>query len=188
MCGIAGTFGTPDTNEETKRMLAALRHRGPDGCGIYQAEGLSIGNTLLKITGNTPQPLVGKGAMVFNGEIFNFRELAAEQGMKTDSDTEVLFSLIETRIKEGDTPINAIFSVLSKVNGDYTLAYTLANELVLARDPVGVKPLFYSLEKERKKPKITFASERKAFSSQRNKIKPFPPGSIMAFNIQNGKL
>jgi asparagine synthase (glutamine-hydrolysing) len=126
--------------------------------------------------------------MVFNGEIFNFRELAAEQGMKTDSDTEVLFSLIETRIKEGDTPINAIFSVLSKVNGDYTLAYTLANELVLARDPVGVKPLFYSLEKERKKPKITFASERKAFSSQRNKIKPFPPGSIMAFNIQNGKL
>ncbi len=188
MCGIAGAAGTPDTNEETKRMLAALRHRGPDGCGFYQVEGLSIGNILLKITGNTPQPLVGKGALVFNGEIFNFRELAAEQGMKTDSDTEVLFSLIETKIKEGNNPINAVFSVLSKVNGDYALAYTLANELVLARDPVGVKPLFYSLEGEKKKPKITFASERKAFSSQGNKIKPFPPGGIMAFNIQNGKL
>lgn len=188
MCGIAGTVGTPDTNEETKRMLAALRHRGPDGCGTYQAEGLSIGNTLLKITGNTPQPLVGKGALVFNGEIFNFRELAAEQGMKTDSDTEVLFSLIETKIKEGNNPINAVFSVLSKVNGDYALAYTLANELVLARDPVGVKPLYYFLEIEGKKPKITFASERKAFSSHANGIKPFPPGGIMAFNIQNGKL
>ena len=41
---------------------------------------LSIGNTLLKITGDMPQPLVGKGALILNGEIFNFRELAAEQG------------------------------------------------------------------------------------------------------------
>ena len=63
-------------------MLAALGHRGPDACGTYQAEGLSIGNTLLKITGDMPQPLVGKGALVLNGEIFNFRELAAESGDK----------------------------------------------------------------------------------------------------------
>ena len=187
MCGIAGAAGTPDTNEETKRMLAALKHRGPDGCGTYQAEGLSIGNTLLKITGNMPQPLVGKGALVFNGEIFNFRELAAEQGTKTDSDTEVFFSLIEAKVKEGSTSINAVFSVLSRVNGDYSLAYTLDNELVLARDPVGVKPLFYSLKKEGEMSKIIFASERKAFSSRANGIKPFPPGSVMAFNIQNGK-
>ena len=91
--------------------------------------------------------MIGKGALVLNGEIFNFRELAAESGIKTDSDTEVLFSLIETRIKEGDTPINAVFSALSTVNGDYALAYALDSELVLARDPVGVKPLFYFSEK-----------------------------------------
>ncbi len=188
MCGIAGAAGTPDTNEEVKRMLAALGHRGPDACGTYQTEGLSIGNTLLKITGDMPQPLVGKGALVLNGEIFNFRELAAEQGIKTDSDTEVLFSLIETKIKKGDTPINAVFSVLSEVNGDYALAYALDNELVLARDPVGVKPLFYFLEKRARKPKIVFASERKAFSSRDNDIKPFPPGSVLSFNIRNGKL
>src|SRR5690554_6044044 len=106
MCGIAGATGTPDTNEEVKSMLAALGHRGPDACGIYHSEGLSIGNTLLKITGDMPQPLIGKGALVLNGEIFNFRELAAEKGIKTESDTEVLFTLIETRIKEGDSPIN----------------------------------------------------------------------------------
>lgn len=187
MCGIAGAAGTPDTNEETKRMLAALEHRGPDACGTYEAKGLSIGNTLLKITGDMPQPLVGKGALVLNGEIFNFRELAAEQGIKTDSDTELLFALIETKIKEGETPTNAIFSVLSRVNGDYALAYALDNELVLARDPVGVKPLFYSLEKGAEKPKIAFASEKKAFF-QGNQIKLFPPGRVMAFNIRNGGL
>ncbi|MGB9940674.1 asparagine synthetase B family protein [Methanosarcina sp.] len=188
MCGIAGAVGTPDTNEEVKRMLAALGHRGPDACGTYQADGLSTGNTLLKITGDMPQPLVGKGALVLNGEIFNFRELAAEHRIKTDSDTEVLFTLIETKIEQGDAPINAVFSVLSRVNGDYALAYALDSELVLARDPVGVKPLFYFLEKAAEKPKIAFASERKAFSIQGNDIKPFPLGSIMSFNIRSGRL
>jgi asparagine synthase (glutamine-hydrolysing) len=188
MCGIAGAAGTPDTNEEVKRMLAALGHRGPDACGTYQAKGLSIGNTLLKITGDMPQPLVGKGALVLNGEIFNFRELAADKGIITDSDTEVLFALMEAKVKEGENPINAVFSVLSKVNGDYALAYALDNELVLARDPVGVKPLFYSQNKEKENPKIIFASEKKAFSSQENQIKSFPPGRVMAFDIMNGRL
>lgn len=190
MCGIAGAAGTPDTNEKVKGMLAALGHRGPDACGTYHSKGLmmSIGNTLLKITGDMPQPLVGKGALVLNGEIFNFRELGAELGINTDSDTEVLFALIETKIKEGETPTNAMFSVLSRVNGDYALAYALDNELVLARDTVGVKPLFCSMEIEVENPKITFASEKKAFSSQSSCIKPFPPGTIMALNLCNGKL
>jgi asparagine synthase (glutamine-hydrolysing) len=188
MCGIAGAAGAPDTNEKVQRMLETLRHRGPDACGTYQAKGLSIGNTLLKITGDMSQPLVGKGAFVFNGEIFNFRELAAEQGIKTDSDTEVLFNIIETKINEGEIPLNAIFSTLSRVNGDYALAYILDDELVLARDSVGVKPLFYSLKVDAEKPKINFASEKKAFSSLKTDIKPFPPGSIMEFNTQNGRL
>ncbi len=132
MCGIAGATGTPDTNIKVKKMLVALEHRGPDACGIYQAENLSIGNTLLKITGDMPQPLAGKGALVINGEIFNFRELAYESGIRTNSDTEALFSLIETRISEGCIPIDAVFSVLSSVNGDYALAYACDNELVLA--------------------------------------------------------
>ena len=147
MCGIAGASGAPDTNPKVKEMLAALAHRGPDACGIYQNENLSIGNTLLKITGEMPQPLTGKGALVLNGEIFNFKELAFESGIKTDSDTEVLFSLIEAQIEKGQLPIDAVFAVLSEVNGDYALAYAYENELILARDPVGVKPLFYFSEK-----------------------------------------
>lgn len=216
MCGIAGAAGSPENDRKVKEILAVLQHRGPDSCGIYQAGDLSIGNTLLKITGDMPQPLVGKGALVLNGEIYNFRELAAESGIKSDSDTEVLFSLIETRVNQGNTPIDAAYSVLSSVNGDYALAYACGGELLLARDPAGVKPLFYSSEKL----KITFASEKKgllcagksvgfpsrqkitspssgsirnlSFESVQNSfpegILTFPPGGIFSFNIQDGSL
>jgi len=186
MCGIAGAAGAPDINEKVKRRLVALGYRGPNACGTYQVEGLSTGNTLLKITGDMPQPLVGKGALVFDGEIFNFRELGTEQGVKTDSDIEMLFTLVEKKIKERYSPINAVFSALSDANGGYALAYILDNELVLARDPVGIKSLFYSLEKEAEKPKIFFASERKAFCDGRSNMQPFPPGSIMSFNARSG--
>lgn len=188
MCGIAGVFGTPDSNMEVKKMLAALGHRGPDACGIHTVGDLSIGNTLLKITGDMPQPLTGKGALVLNGEIFNFRELAAETGIKTDSDTELLFSLIEKGVKEGSTPIDAVCSALSKVNGDYALAYVCGRELVLARDPSGVKPLFYCSGKEEEKPEMAFASEKKALALIGRNAKPFPQGGILGFNTESGEI
>lgn len=204
MCGIVGISGIPNSDSNVKKMFSILEHRGPDACGIYSSGDLSIGNTLLRITGNMPQPLVGKGALVLNGEIFNFRDLANDAGLKTDSDTEVLFSLIEAKIKEGKEPVDSVFSVLSRVNGDYALAYACGDELVLARDPVGVKPLFYSLrteesengelirenkelkrgergerEKEVRKilqklPQIYFASEKKAFAAFGAELKAEP--------------
>jgi asparagine synthase (glutamine-hydrolysing) len=100
----------------------------------------------------------------------------------------VLFSLIETRIKEGDTPVNAVFSTLSSVNGDYALAYACGSQLVLARDPVGVKPLFYFLNKGIDKQEITFASEKKALFASEENIEAFPPGGILSFDTQNGGL
>jgi asparagine synthase (glutamine-hydrolysing) len=188
MCGIAGVFGTPDNNVMIKKMLEALGHRGPDACGIHTEGDLSIGNTLLKITGNMPQPLTGKGSLVLNGEIYNFRELAAEIGMKTDSDTELIFTLIENGIKKGTTPINAVFSALSKVNGDYALAYTCGKELVLARDPSGVKPLFYCCGERMGKPELVFASEKKALACAGRKANTFPQGGVMGFDAEKEKV
>lgn len=188
MCGIAGMFGTPDSNTKVKKMLAILGHRGPDACGIHTEGKLSIGNTLLKITGDMPQPLTGTGSLVLNGEIYNFRELAAEIGLKTDSDTELLFTLIERKVRKGIKPTNAVFSVLSKVNGDYALAYACGTELVLARDPSGVKPLFYFYEKSMVKPGLAFASEKKALAFTGREVKPFPQGGIMGFSTENGKI
>ncbi|MDQ1275912.1 MAG: hypothetical protein QG610_1487, partial [Euryarchaeota archaeon] len=188
MCGIAGMFGTPDSNIEVKKMLAALGHRGPDACGIYTSGDLSIGNTLLKITGDMPQPLTGTGSLVLNGEIYNFRELAAEIGIKTDSDTELLFTLIEAGVNKGITPINAVFSALYKVNGDYALAYACGTELILARDPSGVKPLFYCYKERMEKLELAFASEKKALSCIGREAKPFPQGGLLGFNTKNGKI
>lgn len=188
MCGISGVSGIPDSNIKVKRMLAALGHRGPDACGIYTAGDLSIGNTLLKITGDMPQPLTGIGSLVLNGEIFNFLELAAEIGIKTDSDTELLFSFIETGVKEGSTPIDAVVSALSKVNGDYALAYVCGTELVLARDPSGVKPLFYCSGEGLEKPEIAFASEKKALARAGRKAKPVPQGGILGFNTEKEEI
>lgn len=186
MCGIAGMFGTPDSEKEVKKMLAALGHRGPDACGIHTEGDLSIGNTLLKITGDMPQPLTGTGSLVLNGEIYNFRELASETGINTDSDTELLFTLIEYGVRNGITPINAVFSALSKVNGDYALAYACGTELVLARDPSGVKPLFYC-SGDMEKPELAFASEKKALSGRGREAKPFPQGGVIGFNTETGK-
>ncbi len=186
MCGIAGMFGTPDSEKEVKKMLAALGHRGPDACGIHTEGDLSIGNTLLKITGDMPQPLTGTGSLVLNGEIYNFRELASEIGINTDSDTELLFTLIEYGVRNGITPINAVFSALSKVNGDYALAYACGTELVLARDPSGVKPLFYC-SGDMEKPELAFASEKKALSGRGREAKPFPQGGVIGFNTETGK-
>lgn len=186
MCGIAGMFGTPKSDIEVKKMLAALGHRGPDACGIRTEGDLSIGNNLLKITGDMPQPLTGTGSLVLNGEIYNFRELAAEIGIKTDSDTELLFTLIENRVKNGITPTNAVFSALLKVNGDYALAYACGKELILARDPSGVKPLFYCYGEKTEEPGLAFASEKKAFSCIGREAKPFPQGGVMGFNSEKG--
>lgn len=188
MCGIAGMFGIPDSNIKVKKMLAVLEHRGPDACGIYTSGDLSIGNTLLKITGDMPQPITGTGTLVLNGEIYNFQELAAETGLKTDSDTELLFKLIENGVKKGSVPINAVFSALSKVNGDYALAYSCGTELVLARDPSGVKPLFYCYGEGIGKPELAFASEKKALAFINREAKPFPQGGIIGFNTENGKI
>lgn len=188
MCGIAGMFGTPDGNMEVRRMLEVLGHRGPDACGIYTSGNLSIGNTLLKITGDMPQPLTGTGSLVLNGEIYNFRELADEVGIKTDSDTELLFTLIENGVKKGISPINAVFSALSRVNGDYSLAYACGTELVLARDPSGVKPLFYCNVEKMGKSDLVFASEKKALLCIGREAKPFPQGGILGFNTGNGKV
>jgi asparagine synthase (glutamine-hydrolysing) len=144
-------------------MAQSLVHRGPDDEGIWHpaARGVAIGNRRLSIIdiGGGHQPFVsddGQIAVVQNGEIFNHVELAAElraQGvlLRSASDTEVILRLYE---REG-------ISCLKRLNGMFAIAIDDAREdaLYLARDRIGVKPLYVMDDGQR----MLFASEIKAF-------------------------
>ncbi|MCZ7371996.1 MAG: asparagine synthetase B, partial [Candidatus Methanoperedens sp.] len=169
MCGIAGVKGN-DSEILVRRMINVLKHRGPDGSGVYTAGDISIGNVLLKITGEKKQPVYNRGALTYNGEIYNFRDIARRLDIETDSDSEVLFSLIE---KKG------IESAIGELDGDYAFGYASGDQLRLARDPAGVKPLYYGYENG----VFAFASEKKALHVIGiNQISSVPPGYMLSHN------
>ena len=165
MCGIFGYWSrsrTPLGDAALETMAQKLVHRGPDDQGVWHQpqRGVGIGNRRLSIIdiGGGHQPFVsddGQVAVVQNGEIFNFIELANElraQGvqLKTASDTEVILRLYE---REG-------IGFVSKLNGMFAIAIDDAREdaLYLVRDRIGVKPLYVLDDGER----MLFASEIKA--------------------------
>jgi len=165
MCGIAGISGKwkPGALEEAR---LAVAHRGPDGSGIYENRTAEIGliHTRLAILDLSPlghQPMVsddGRHVLVFNGEIYNFRELRANliecgAAFRGDSDTEVLLQAY--RMWGQDVP-----DFLRRLNGIFAFALWDANAdiILIARDAIGVKPLYYSQGEYG----CCFASETKA--------------------------
>lgn len=168
MCGIAGAAGE-NSGARVKKMLEVLKHRGPDGSGIYSLGNLTLGSVLLKITGDMGQPLHKNGALTYNGEIYNFREIADRYHLKTDSDSEVLFFLTESK---------GVEDTLKELDGDYAFAYASDGNIQLARDPAGVKPLYYSKSGEL----FAFASEKKALTTIGMKdIFTLEPGHMLSW-------
>ena len=162
MCGIAGYSGEFDT-ELLDRMNRAMAHRGPDDAGTWSdpARGIGLAHRRLSIIDLSPRghnPMwdaTGKVAIVYNGELYNFRELRSQllaQGYQFNSttDTEVLLNLY---LRDGE-------KMLEKLNGIFAFALwdARSDTLLLARDGAGVKPLYYS-ETPRG---VIFASELKS--------------------------
>ncbi len=164
MCGIAGIFhcGTvkPVDPVRVERMCDVLAHRGPDGSGVWTAPGVGLGHRRLSIIdiAGSPQPMHsadGRAVIVFNGEIYNFRELRrelAELGalFRTDGDTEVILAAWQQWGPQ----------CLPRLHGMFAFAlYDLAERtLFLARDRLGVKPLFMAPLSDGS---LAFASELK---------------------------
>ena len=147
MCGIAGFRLTEPADAAClAAMTAALTHRGPDGMGYFAERGVGLGHRRLSIldlsTGAQPQTSEDNSVVVvFNGEIYNFLELRSELEAKghrfsSRSDTEVLVHLYEDM---GD-------AFVGRLNGIFAFALYDRNRdrLLLARDPMGVKPLHYA--------------------------------------------
>jgi asparagine synthase (glutamine-hydrolysing) len=163
MCGITGFVGD-FASGLVSRMNAIQKHRGPDGQGVFedpQAQ-LALGHVRLFILDLTPaaaQPMHspdGRFVLIYNGEIYNFKELREDlisrgHYFKSTGDTEVL---LHGLMEYGD-------SFLERLNGIFAFALwdRKEQELLLVRDPIGVKPLYYC---EPKPGTLLFASEIKA--------------------------
>jgi asparagine synthase (glutamine-hydrolysing) len=156
MCGIAGILGRGPNREAIGRMADSLRHRGPDGEGIWRDDRIALGHRRLKIidlSENAAQPMHtpdGRFHLVFNGEIYNYVELARELvdfRFRTRSDTEVLLAAYE---KWGS-------DCLGRLRGMFAFAVwdSVRGELFCARDHVGMKPLYWHFDGAT----LVFASE-----------------------------
>jgi len=187
MCGIAGIFHTqglkPVDPARVARMCEVASHRGPDGQGVWTAPGIGLGHRRLAIIdlAGSPQPMAsadGMAMLVFNGEIYNFRELRRElqaEGVQfqTDGDSEVILAAWQ---KWGP-------ACLPRLHGMFAFAiYDLeARTLFLARDRLGVKPLHMATLADGS---VIFGSELKqlmAHPSLRREIDPLAVEDYLAW-------
>lgn len=181
MCGICGILRpearpAPEREREIRAMTAALAHRGPDGSGVLLAGPAALGHTRLAIidtTGAGAQPMTSEDgglALVFNGEIYNHAELRAElgalgQSFRSRSDTEVL---LRAYAQWGEDCLPRLHGMFA-----FCVCDQRRRRLFLARDHVGVKPLF-----TRSGPGFfAFASE---LSALRAVHAPAPEGSLQS--------
>ena len=159
MCGITGFFGPPD-RPLLERMTAVLAHRGPDDAGFVEADTFSLGHRRLSIIdpAGGRQPMAsddGRLQLVYNGELYNFRELRTElvalgHRFRSDSDSEVILQAYAAWGTEAFARFNGMWAL--------ALAEAHTGRLVLSRDPLGIKPLYYAAAGGR----WLFASEIKA--------------------------
>ena len=169
MCGICGEFffhkAGKASAEKVRHMARLMEHRGPDEDGFYSNpdQTLAMGHRRLRIidlsTGQQPMTNEdGTIVIVFNGEIYNFPELKTEleskgHVFKTRSDTEAIIHLYEQEGAEGFGRLAGMFA--------FAIYDEKSRRLVIARDHIGIKPLFYFADAE----KLVFASELRALVS-----------------------
>jgi asparagine synthase (glutamine-hydrolysing) len=180
MCGICGIVvprgGEPPDHRLLQRMMGRMRHRGPDGSGWYRDAGAALGHTrlaIIDVAGGT-QPLSNEDGTTwisFNGEIFNYVEIAGELAgrghrLRTRSDTEVIVHAFE----EWGT------GCFERFNGQWAIALwdCRARRLVLSRDRLGVRPLYHAWSGGR----FLFASEIKALFADPGLGRRFDPAGL----------
>jgi len=156
MCGIAGIIGSRASVELARTMAQRLRHRGPDGDGVWGEPGVALSHrrlAILDLTEGGHQPMVfDSQVLTYNGEIYNHERLRAglPGPWQSSGDTEVLVHLLAS---EGRACLDRLVGMFAFAAWD-----TRERRLLLARDRLGIKPLYYQLLPDG----IAFASELKA--------------------------
>ena len=169
MCGIAGVF-PGKAQAEVRKMLDLIRHRGPDGHDVIELQEGTLGHTRLAILdpagGHQPMQ-VGGNWISFNGEVYNYPQLRLQYLperllLQTHTDTEIVLYLYN---RFGPACVELF-------EGMFAIAILTGSELFLARDPLGIKPLYFA----RKDGRLYFASEIKSLVHVSSVIHEFPAG------------
>ncbi|MBV9205889.1 MAG: asparagine synthase (glutamine-hydrolyzing), partial [Actinobacteria bacterium] len=181
MCGIAGSYQQADGQKLVDIMTDRIAHRGPDATGIWSHQDdrvtMHLGHrrlSIIDLSAAANQPMSKDGlTIVYNGELYNFKELRAHlkaRGVRfsTESDTEVVIEAWRAWGPEGLRRFRGMFA--------FALADETTGELILARDPLGIKPLYYLPRGEG----LVFASELKALTAAAGSELRIEPGAMVA--------
>ena len=179
MCGIVSIFNigrqTPELRKQALQMSHLLKHRGPDWSGIWCGGSAILAHERLSIVDPVSggQPLIspdGKKILAVNGEIYNHKQLREslkqDYRFKTGSDCEVILALYEEKGADFLEDLSGIFA--------FALYDSEKDEFLIARDPIGVIPLYIG---RLKSGELVVASEMKALEGWCESYEPFPPGS-----------
>jgi len=181
MCGIAGCYQQADGHKLVDIMTDRIAHRGPDSAGTWNHENgqvaVQLGHrrlSIIDLSAAADQPLTKHGlTMVYNGELYNYRALRAELASRgvqftTNSDTEVVLEAWRCWGPGALTRFRGMFA--------FALVDEQAGDLVLARDPLGIKPLYYLPRGAG----VIFASELKALVAAVGSELRMEPGALVA--------
>lgn len=181
MCGIVSIFNikeqTPELRQKALRMSGKIRHRGPDWSGVYCGGSAILAHERLAIVDpeSGRQPLFSpdkKQVLAVNGEIYNHQSIRRRYQdrfqFQTGSDCEVILALYRER---GDGFLDELDGIFA-----FALYDVERDEYLIARDPIGVIPLYYGYDKEGR---LYVASELKALEGQCDSYSVFPPGHVL---------
>jgi len=160
MCGIAG-------GAKAEKLIEHMTHRGSDTC---VKRGLA--HRLHSVVGELEQPIEDNSLITANCEIYNWKQLNQENNWETENDAETLLKMLEEQGRDA----------LNQLNGVYAFAYQTEEEIIIARDLLGVNPVWYSREP------FAFASEKQALEKEGMAPVELNPRQILIYNRQKEEL
>ncbi|MBN1275670.1 diphthine--ammonia ligase [Candidatus Woesearchaeota archaeon] len=192
MCGILGLWNT--SGKDVRAAMSLLQARGNDGAGWTDGEEVQhaqeaskltltttgMGHTLHAIVDHQPQPIKKEGVLVANCEIYNWRALAEKHHVKAENDAALLCALLDKieLVKE------SVHALLEELDGVYAFAYRREGRSVIARDLLGVKPLWYTHQDG-----FSYASERKALLALgHHDVNELDPRTILHYDEEKNRL
>ncbi|PIN73562.1 ATP-binding protein [Candidatus Woesearchaeota archaeon CG10_big_fil_rev_8_21_14_0_10_45_16] len=176
MCGIIGVFNHKDAVQQAEMALAILKNRGKDGSNIVTLDKVNVlGHTLHAVVNHVLQPIKKEGILTANCEIYNWEELNKKYGFSAENDAELLLQFLDRSGVEK----------IEELDGVFAFGYLKDNILILARDLLGVKPLWLVHTTDG----FAFASEKKALEKLGHvDIQELNPRSILFYNIKDNNL